>query len=98
MRKRLSNQQPLKEVIEDWLAKHPMANKAKETRIVHLWGELLGPSVKNRTTNVYFRNGILQVKLNSSVLRNELLFAKETIIKNLNQELGEKFIVDLVLK
>lgn len=98
MRKRQSNQQPLKEVIEDWLAEHPMANKAKETKIVHLWGQLLGPSVKNRTTSIYFNKGKLNVKLDSSVLRNELSFAREKIIENLNKELGENLVTELILK
>ena len=77
MKSRLSNQQPLKEVIDDWLAKHPAADMAKQTRVTHLWGALLGPSVKNRTTSLYFRNGILQVKLDSSVLRNECRLPKK---------------------
>jgi hypothetical protein len=98
MKKRLSNQQPLKEVIDDWLAKHPAADKAKETRVAHLWGALLGPAVKNRTTSMYFRNGILQVKLDSSVLRNELSFAKSSIIENMNKELGENVVLEIIMK
>ncbi len=98
MKRRLSNQQPLKEAIDDWLSKHPRASKAKETRIAHLWGQLLGPSVKNRTTNIYFKNGILNIKLTSSVLRNELMFAKESIIKNINKELGEDVVTDILIK
>lgn len=98
MKKRLSNQQPLKEVIEDWLSSHPMANKAKETRILHLWGQLLGPAVKNRTTSIYFRDGRLTVKLDSSVLRNELMFARDSIVEKINQELGEQTVVEIVLK
>lgn len=98
MSKRLSNQQPLKEVIEDWLDNHPMANKVKETRIVHLWGQLLGPAVKNRTTSIYYKAGKLTVKLDSSVLRNELSFAKESIIENMNKELGEETVQEIILK
>lgn len=98
MRKRLSNQQPLKEVIDDWLAKHPAADKAKQTRVTHLWGALLGASVKNRTTSLYFRNGILQVKLDSSVLRNELSFAKENIKEKMNKELGEELVLEIIMK
>ncbi len=98
MRKRLSNQQPLKEVIDDWLSGHPMAKKAKETRIIHLWGKLLGPSVKNRTVNAYFNKGKFYVNLDSSVLRNELSFAKESIVANLNKELGEEIVEELILR
>lgn len=97
MKRRTTNEQPLKAVIDDWLSEHPMANKAKETRVTHLWGALLGPSVKNRTKNIYFKNGRLSVKLDSSVLRNELSFARETIIENLNKELGQTVVTELVL-
>ena len=98
MRRRQSNQQPLKEVIDDWLSGHPMAKKATETRIIHLWGKLLGPSVKNRTVKAYFNKGKFYVNLDSSVLRNELAFAKESIITNLNKELGEELVKELVLR
>ena len=97
MRRRDTNEKPLKEVIDTWLSEHPMANKARETRVAHLWGALLGPSVKNRTKSIFFRDGKLSVKLDSSVLRNELAFAKESIIENINKELGETVVTELVL-
>lgn len=98
MRRRSTNEQPLKKVIDEWLSEHPMANKAKQTRVTHLWGALLGPSVKNRTKSIYFSNGTLTVKLDSSVLRNELSFAKENIVENINKELGEEVVKELILK
>jgi predicted nucleic acid-binding Zn ribbon protein len=97
MKRRTTNEQPLKAVIDDWLSEHPMANKAKETRVAHFWGALLGPAVKNRTKSIYFKNGRLSVKLDSSVLRNELSFARESIIENINKELGETVVTELVL-
>ena len=97
MKRRTTNEQPLKQVIDTWLSEHPMANKVKQTRVTHLWGALLGPSVKNRTKNIYFSKGKLTVKLDSSVLRNELSFARESIIQNINKELGETVVTELVL-
>ncbi len=98
MKRRSTNEQPLKAVIDEWLSEHPRANKAKETRVTHLWGALLGPSVKNRTKSIYFSKGKLTVKLESSVLRNELSFAKESIVENINKELGEEVVKDIILK
>lgn len=98
MKRRSTNEQPLKAVIDEWLAEHPMANKAKETKVVHLWGALLGPSVKNRTKNIYFSKGKLTVRLDSSVLRNELSFAKENIVENMNKELGDEVVKEIILK
>lgn len=97
MARRTSNQQPLKDVIEDWLNGHPMARRAKETQIVHLWGDLLGPMVRNHTTSVNFRNGRLVVKLDSAAIRHELSFARTQILEGLNKELGSEMVTELVL-
>jgi hypothetical protein len=97
MRRRASNQQPLKEVIADWLSKHPMARKAKETQIIHLWGDILGPMISRHTTSISFHGGRLQVKLDSAALRNELAYARTKIISDLNAELGEEMVTELVL-
>jgi len=96
MSKRLSNKQPIKDVIAEWLSEHPKAKRVKETRIDHLWGELMGPSVKKRTTSVRFYSGKLFVKLDSSILKNELSFAKSQIVSNMNKELGQELIKELI--
>ena len=41
--------------------------------------------------------GILHVKLKSSVLREELTYEKLKIIKLINAELGKEYIKDLVI-
>jgi len=97
MARRTSNQQPLKDVIDDWLSGHPMARRAKETQIVHLWGDLLGRMVKNHTHAITFRNGRLTVTLDSAAIRHELSFAKTQIIENLNKELGSEMVTELIL-
>ncbi|MCF8256162.1 MAG: DUF721 domain-containing protein [Flavobacteriales bacterium] len=97
MARRTSNQQPLKDVIDDWLNGHPMARRAKETQIVHLWGDLLGLMVKNHTSSVSFRNGRLTVTLDSAAIRHELSFARTQIVESLNKELGSEMVTELVL-
>lgn len=97
MRRRGSNQQPLKDVITDWLSNHPMARKAKETQIIHLWGDMLGPVISKHTTSISFHSGKLQVRLDSAALRNELAYARTQIITDLNKELGEEMVKELIL-
>lgn len=97
MARRTSNQQPLKDVIDDWLDSHPMAWKAKETRIIHLWGDLLGPMVKNHTSSITFKAGKLTVRLDSAAIRHELSFARTQILEGLNRELGGQLVTELVL-
>ncbi len=97
MTRRTSNQQPLKDVIDDWLNLHPMARRAKETQIIHLWGDLLGQMVRNHTTSITFRKGRLMVKLDSAAIRHELSFARTQIVEGLNKELGSEMVTELVL-
>jgi hypothetical protein len=97
MARRTSNQQPLKDVIDDWLNSHPMANRAKETQVTHIWGDLLGPMVRKHTSSISFRNGRLTVKLDSAAIRHELSFARTQIIEGMNKELGSVLVTELVL-
>jgi len=95
--RRDTNGKPLKEVIDSWLSEHPNAGRAQETRVIHLWGALLGPAVNNRTRSIRLKNGKLTVRLESAVLRNELNFAKANIVECINKELGDNIVTELVL-
>jgi len=97
MKGRFASQQSLKQAIENWLEGHPVARRAKETRVINVWGRLLGRSVKNRTVKAHFSNGRLYVKLDSSVLRSELSYSKADIIRKMNLELGSEMVTDLIL-
>jgi predicted nucleic acid-binding Zn ribbon protein len=96
--KRKSNQQPLKEVIEEYLAAFKLDSKLTELKLVGSWEKIMGRTIAKHTQEIYIKNKILYLKLNSSVLRNELSFGKEKIIQLMNQEVGAEVIVDVVLK
>lgn len=46
----------------------------------------------------YFRNGILTIYTKSHLWQTELLFRHESIVKQLNQQLGEDFIKNIIVK
>jgi len=58
---------------------------------------MMGPGVSNHTSSVKLQNKTLIIQLNSSVLREELSYGKDKIIKMMNEELGETLIVKLML-
>ena len=69
-----------------------------EFRAVHYWEKVMGKTVARVTRNVYFKNGILFVSLNSSVVRGELVMLKDKIIKNMNEAVGSQTIKDIIFK
>ena len=57
----------------------------------------MGPGVASHTTSVKLQNKTLIIQLNSSVLREELSYGKEKILKIMNEEIGKEVISKLML-
>lgn len=74
------------------------AHKLAESRIISGWQTLLGASIASYTTNIYIRNGVLYVYLSSSVLRSELIMARERLIIKLNEIAGLSVVKEIVFR
>jgi hypothetical protein len=94
---RKSNDQPLKEVIEQMLDAYKIRGKINEVRLLQAWEKLMGLAVRNRTSEIYISGRKLFVRLNSSVLREELSYGKEKMKTMLNEEAGAPVIDEVVL-
>jgi predicted nucleic acid-binding Zn ribbon protein len=95
---RKTNEQSLKEVIGELLKAYHIEDKYFEMQLVNTWEKVLGKTIARYTREVYVKNKVLYVRLESSVLRSEMSFAKEKIIQMLNDECGKKVIEDMVLR
>lgn len=93
--KRTSNEAPLKDVIDRWLKAYRLDGKMKELDIINSWPEMMGTAVAHRTKEISIRNGTLYLKLDSSVMRDELSHGKQVIIERLNQKAGYEMINDV---
>ena len=90
-------EKPLKAVIEEFLKTFRLEDKLGETRIIGSWEKVVGAMVARHTQRLSIRNKVLYVKLDSAALRNELMFAREKIVKALNKEAGTATIEEIVL-
>lgn len=93
-----TNEKPLKAVIESMLEAYQLKAKINEVRIINEWANAVGPMISQKTEKLYVRRGKLYVYLSSSVIKNELVFARTEIIKRLNEAVGEQVIEELVVK
>jgi hypothetical protein len=94
-KKRLSNQNTLGEVIDKLMKAYRLDGKLKEIDILSKWEEMMGRAVFLRTTNIYIKNKVLHLSLDSSVMREELLRGKSVIIERLNSTAGYEVIQDV---
>jgi len=88
----------LAEAINDYIKEMNLGGKLDEISVINSWEEIVGKAISSRTTKIYFKDKVLYVHLNSSVVRNELLMLREVLKNKLNEKAGSKVISDIVLR
>ncbi|TZF85965.1 DUF721 domain-containing protein (plasmid) [Pedobacter sp. BS3] len=92
-----SNDKPLKEVFEQLLKVYNIKRKFDETSLVAAWPEMMGKAIANRTKTLYIRDRKLYVRVESSVIKNELMMIRQQIIDRMNERAGSVVIEEMVL-
>ena len=91
-----SNDKSLKEAIEQMLQVYKIKRKFDETALIAFWPEMVGKSVANRTKNIYIKDRKLYIRLESSVIKHELLMMRSQILDKMNERAGGSVIDEIV--
>lgn len=91
-----TNDKTLKEAMEQMLKVYRLKGKYDETFAVKSWEEVVGKAVANRTKEIFIRDKKLFVRLESSVVKNELKMMRTQIINNLNEKAGAEVIQEII--
>jgi len=90
---------PISEILGDFYKENPqLRQKIFEVRIQRAWSDILGTMIMRSTQQLFVKNSVLHVFLNSSVLRNELLLNRKRLLKSLNEYAGEEVIKDIIIR
>ncbi len=87
----------IKDLMRIFVREHKLTKGLQQVNVEEIWLQQMGKGVANYTSKVILRGDILVVHLTSSVLREELSYGKEKIIKILNEALGEELITKIRL-
>jgi len=98
MAKRTKDLLNISDVLKDFVETNNLEKGLDKVNVRDAWTSLMGNGINNYTEAVELKNGILYVRLSSSVLREELSYGKDKIINNLNEELGKALIKKLILQ
>ena len=93
---RRTNDKSLKEAIEQMLNVYKIKKRYEETGIIAYWPELVGKSVANRTKEIFISNKKLYLRIESSVIKNELMLMRNQIITKVNDKAKEVLIEEIV--
>ncbi|MEO8234927.1 MAG: DUF721 domain-containing protein [Flavobacterium sp.] len=98
MAKRISNQSLVGDILNQIIKTNKLESGLNQVSVVDAWKNLMGNGVNNYTKSVALRNETLYVELSSAVLREELSYGKEKIIKMINEEIGKEVVKAVVLR
>ena len=93
------NTQALNEVIRDFFEDNTeLYDRILQIRIQRAWGDVLGPTIRDYTQQVFIKHRTLYVSITSAVLRSELLLCKDRLVKSLNDYAGATVIDEIVIR
>lgn len=91
-----SNETTLKDALEKLIGTYKLRGKLQETQLVANWEKVVGKMIDKHTRDLYIKGSKLHVKIDSSVVRQELMYARTQLLDKVNEELGGKYIEDIV--
>ncbi|MCD4682745.1 MAG: DUF721 domain-containing protein [Bacteroidales bacterium] len=90
-----SNEQKLKEAIEELLVSYKLQDGLYETKLINSWEGVAGKLITKHTEKLFIKRKTLYIKLDSPALKNELSFARTKLIKSLNKAVNKEVIQDI---
>ena len=97
MSKRENDSFSIEDLMQLFIKENNLSKGMQKIKVEETWVKIMGQGVSTHTTSVRLQNRTLIIQLNSSVLREELSYGKDKIIKMINEELGDELITKLML-
>ncbi len=93
---RKPNDKTMKEAIAQMLNVYKIKRRFDETAIITAWPEIVGKPVANRTSEIFVNNKRLFLRIESSVVKNELLMMRSQIIEKINTQAGDVLVEEII--
>ncbi|CAM3527873.1 DUF721 domain-containing protein [Flavobacterium saliperosum] len=98
MAKRFNEESPIGDVLRQFIQENKLQAGMDKIDVRDAWKNLMGNGVNNYTTEILLKGSTLYVALSSAVLREELSYGKDKIIKMINEELRKEIVNELILR
>lgn len=93
---RRTNDKSLKEAIEQMLDVYRLRRKFDETSLIASWPDMMGKAIANRTKEMFIRDRKLFIRIESSVIKNEMVMIRSQILDRMNERAGSKILDEIV--
>lgn len=88
----------ISEIVRETCREEGLETPLNEYRLIQAWAQVLGSGVQSYTKNLFIKNQILYVTLTSSVLRQELMMNRRTLVHRLNEHVKAQVITNIIFR
>jgi predicted nucleic acid-binding Zn ribbon protein len=81
--------------LEKLISESPLQDRMLQHRIKSNWAACAGSLIAQHTQKLWFVRQTLYVEVNSDALKHELQYHRSTLIKNINQQIGQSYIHEI---
>jgi predicted nucleic acid-binding Zn ribbon protein len=89
--------QSMGQAIRDMLNSYRLTNKFDEATLINSWERMAGKPIAKRTKNIYIRNQVLFVELDSPSMKHDFSLHKSQVLELFKKEFGSGIIADIVI-
>lgn len=88
----------ISDVLKEFIQANKLQGGMDTINVRDAWKNLMGNGVNTYTREIMLKGSTLYVELTSAVLREELSFGRDKIIKMINEEIGREVVKDVILR
>lgn len=88
----------LGDALKSFLKNSRLNGSLQALQIEDVWEKLMGKTIAKYTDKIQIHGNTLFITTSMAPLKQELLFQKETILKRVNEALGENVVKEVVIK
>ncbi len=86
------------DLLEEFFRRPYVAAKVAEGKLPDTWRAIVGDRAADLTTQLKLENRILHVRIQSSVLRQELFFQREALREEINRRSGVRLVNAVIIR
>ncbi len=87
------NDKPIKDILNIFIKKNKDIQRGLAVLdIDRVFREKMGPTVSKYTKEIFFRETTLYIHVTSAPLKSELQFSKDSLMKLMNESIGEELV------
>ncbi|MFI3285143.1 MAG: DUF721 domain-containing protein [Rikenellaceae bacterium] len=86
------------DILEEFFSRPYVAARIAESKLPETWRLILGDQIANMTTSLRLENGLLFAKVESSVIRHELIMQREGLKEEINRISRVRIVNSVIIK